>query len=305
MIAQAGYYGQTNGSSVYGYTKLALPAGDWMISNPFLSSNMNISALLSSVPQSTTLKFWGETNWTRTATFSSGAWDQPDWPLVPGDGAMIHAPTNVTLTFVGQVVEGAITNILPAGFSVRSSIFAAPNVDELGLVITNGDYIQKWDGTQFICYTNNGTHLTNCLWNCLVRPTWAPTEPSLAPGDAFIIHTATNRVWGGVSKASEVYALRQPVAGSDYGDDLYVEWPWAGLGLSAPPGSFIEIDDSDSVGSYLAGYYITITDEIMDYDEQTLFDNIYNYSVGSHGVMLRLRFREGNVCGPWSDWVQY
>lgn len=288
MIAQAGYYGQTNGSSVYGFAKLALPTGDSMISNPFLKSDMRISTLLSNVPETTTLKFWGETNWATTATFSSGSWDQPDWPLVPGGGAMIHTTTNVTLAFVGQVAEGALTNILPAGSSMRSSIFAVPNVDELSMSLTNGDYIQKWDGTQYLNYTNSGAL------------TWAPSKPVLSVGDAFIIHTSTNKAWGGVSKAADVFALRKPTAASDHDTDLYAIWPWADIGVDVPSGAFIEI------GRYglTSEFDIPMTYELMNYDEQTLIDNVFE-TFGDQAPILRLRYRNGNLCGPWSDWIYY
>lgn len=304
-IAVGSYGYAPEGLGAYGFVKKSLSAGDAMIANPLLTSNMTIANLFSNVPDSTTLKWWAVTNWGVTATFSSGSWDHPDWTLMPGGGALIHVPTNVTLTFIGNVIEGPITNIIPSGIAACSSIYVTPDIKSLGLVLTNGDVLQKWNGTSFISYTNTGLHWS--LTNCSMMPGWSPSTPNLAAGESFLIKCNTNHIWGGVFWASDLSVREAPVAGShsaivdgrQTGTDLYVAWPLWDVHSTVPNGAMVEVGNEDN-----CSVLVPLTDTVWETEEPTLLDNIYE-SIGSQGCKLRVRYRNANLCGPWSNWVQY
>jgi hypothetical protein len=91
------------------------------------------------------------------------------------------SPANATLTFVGEVMQGNLTNTLPSGQIVmRSSIVpqAGPISTTLGLTPQPGDTLYKYAGgySTFIFDPDD-----------LV---WTPSEPSMAVGEAFFFTRA-------------------------------------------------------------------------------------------------------------------
>jgi hypothetical protein len=300
-------------SSAYGFVNLALPAGRSMIGNPLLGTNMTIGTLITNVPNSTTLQFWGTTNWGPTATYSSGSWDNPNWTLIPGDGAFIDVSTNINIKFIGQVLDGNITNMIPTGFSVRSPAYPlATDINCLGLTgLTNGDYILEWNGTGYTGYTN-------------VSGTWEPSTPTVAVGQSFIVYSSVGTSWGVEFTAADVYALSQPIidyitATNDVANDggmgytIALNWDVTGWGTLerdavAPPGAMYELREYDDPDS-------------QEFDWQGLYNDVFTpvTSASLHGTITMpqpvnfpiitpspdhdyfvFRYTNGRIHGPWS-----
>src|SRR5207302_819764 len=124
---------------------------------------------------------------------------------------------NVTVNFIGEVVQGEITNGIPAGYSVRSSMIPrAGSVTDLGMAqLSSGDQVMKLVGTNYSTYTNSSGTWTpsipslgvgwkgstsptsSCMWNSSYTNssgTWTPSIPSLGVGESAILWagTATN-----------------------------------------------------------------------------------------------------------------
>src|ERR1044071_8341609 len=77
----------------------------------------------------------------------------PGFSLNPGEGAILNSPTNWTLTFVGEVLQGSLTDPYPAGFCIRASqVPQEATLTTLGLSIfqlTDLDSFYKFNtGTQ-------------------------------------------------------------------------------------------------------------------------------------------------------------
>jgi hypothetical protein len=120
--------------NVVGYVNVPLPAvgtgnGLAIIANPLNGTNNTLATVIPNPPNGTIIyKFTG-------STLAGTFFFQPDddnnlnWGgdagviIKPGDAFWIKNPGAATsLTFVGEVPQGSLTNIVPAGLSMRASI---------------------------------------------------------------------------------------------------------------------------------------------------------------------------------------
>ena len=93
------------------------------------------------------------------------------------------AATPLTATFVGQVMQGNLSNPLPQGFSIKGNqVPQAGKPDSFGLPQTAGDKIFKFDtatGQYAVPSTSTGT-------------LWLPPTPSIGVGEGFFMFRATS-----------------------------------------------------------------------------------------------------------------
>jgi hypothetical protein len=167
-----------------GYVNLSLPAGYSMIANPLTTTNNTIGALLTDLPNFSNLLQWTGSGF-NVATFAFGAWDQPNIPLAPGGGAFVNLGSAHTITFVGEVMQGSLTNPVPVGYSIRSSqvpqsggVTTTLGLSQLG----NFDNLLKWTGSGYTVYT----------W---AFGAWDPSEPSFNVGEAFFLNVGAALNW--------------------------------------------------------------------------------------------------------------
>jgi hypothetical protein len=271
-----------------GFQKRLLATGWNMLANPFFSpTNVQISTLLPNVPSSTVLQFWGFTNWGPSTTFSSGSWDHPNWTLPFGGGARIQVPTNTTITFVGQVVQGKMTNAIPSGSSVSSSLIPkSGTVTQLGLTsLGNGDWIEKWNGSSFICYTNSSG-------------SWSPSTPTLSVGESIVIHATSLSFWSRTFDTTDYIALYTPYVElwGGYGGDLIVWSSTAGTGTISRPDAVWEVYDNDQLVTS-----VPVTDDSLSTEDGYVV--LSNYG-GDQGSWLKVRYRNGDSYSPFSNQVQ-
>lgn len=190
-------FGAASAQSVYsvnavGYVNLNIGNGFTMIANPLNTTNNTIGVLLAGVPDFTTLYKWNEVSQGfDIATFFFGAWDHPEYTLNVGEGAFISPAGPFTLTFVGEVLQGNLTNPVPSNFSIRSSqVPQAGTVGALGLTVNDFDTLYQWD-------TATQSYL---IWTYFFGG-WGdpvpgpPTEPTVAVGESFFLSTGTPYNW--------------------------------------------------------------------------------------------------------------
>jgi len=175
--------------NVVGYYNVTVPANSfYMIANQLDTANNTIGALMPSVPPNTEFyKYAGG--------YTSYLFDELDlaWTpdgnatLNPGEGGFIKNPTAspMTITFVGEVKQGELTNPLPQGFAIRSSIVpqAGKVTTDLGLPAAANDELYTY---------NNG--YTAYLFDELDLA-WTPTEPTVVVGQAFFVKKQAAASW--------------------------------------------------------------------------------------------------------------
>jgi len=178
---------QTNVYSVnaVGYVQVSFPANQYkMFSNPLNTTNNTIGSLLANVPTFSNLYKWTGTSY-QVATMTFGGWDQPAITLNPGEGAFFQANAAFTNTFVGEVLQGNLTNSIPAGYSIRSSqVPQSADVIALGLdpALQAFDNLYKWNGTGYTVYTKTFGG-------------WDPSTPVINVGEAVFLNTASGGKW--------------------------------------------------------------------------------------------------------------
>jgi len=186
-LAATPMFAQTNVYSVnaVGYVQKVFPASQFvMFSNPLNTTNNTVGALLPNVPTFSNIYKWtGSSFLIGTMTF--GGWDHPEITLNPGEGAFFLANSTFTNTFVGEVLQGNLTNSFPSGYSIRSSqVPQSGDVVALGLDSAMGtfDNLYKWTGTQYQIFTKTFGG-------------WDPSTPVVNVGEAVFLNVAGAGNW--------------------------------------------------------------------------------------------------------------
>jgi hypothetical protein len=116
VMAQTSVYSQ----NTVGYVNLSLGIGFTIIANPLNNTTNNLNTILTNVPASSIIyTFNGLTQSYVQSSFAGGTW-HPDQLLNPGTGAFIKLTTAGTVTFVGNVPQGSLSNTVPVGFSLQA-----------------------------------------------------------------------------------------------------------------------------------------------------------------------------------------
>jgi hypothetical protein len=96
--------------------------------------------------------------------------------LAPGEGGFYISPVASTLTFVGEVRQGSLTNTLP----INTKVIRASIVPQAGLITTalglpgeDGDQLFQFAGG-FTAYVYDG-----------LGGNWTPSEPTIKVGESF------------------------------------------------------------------------------------------------------------------------
>ncbi len=133
-----------------GYVNVDVPAGYSIIVNPLETSDNTLAGLLpvGSVPRFSQILKWdaggfviytmGTTGWGAGATAT----------LNPGEGAFINVAAAQTITFIGEVKQGALSIPLASGYSlVGSQVPQAGTTTELALdsALARFDQVLTWN----------------------------------------------------------------------------------------------------------------------------------------------------------------
>jgi hypothetical protein len=167
-----------------GYVNVNAPAGFSLISNPLDTADNSFSSLFGdTLPVGTTIYKWDNATSQFVSSTYLGIWS-PDGTLDPGEGAFINLGAPATLTFVGEVMQGDLSNPIPAGFSLASSqVPQEASLDSLGFPADVGDTIFFWDNatSQYTSTTYLGV--------------WSPSDPTPAVGESFFVSTGAAKDW--------------------------------------------------------------------------------------------------------------
>jgi hypothetical protein len=190
-IAASPLFAQTNVYSVnaVGYVQQPLQPGVFaMIANPLNTTNNTLVSLMPSMPNGTVIYKWNGTGYA-SSTFLFGSWTQPSFTLNPGEGCFIKlgGAAPVTNTWVGEVLQGNLTNNIPTGFSILSSMVPqTADVTALGLttVAANGDTVYRYD------IPSQGYTSATYLFG-----SWNPAPPTINVGEAFFFKGSAPKSW--------------------------------------------------------------------------------------------------------------
>jgi hypothetical protein len=184
--------------NVVGYYNITVPANGFaLIANQLNTTNNTLAGLLPSVPDRTAVYKWTGTTFA-ISTFEedpdrpgAGEWSQ-NFTLNPGEGAFIKNPSltsPLTITFVGEVLQGSLTNPIPVGFSIRSSMVpqAGGVRSVLGLPVADGDTVYRWTGSTYAISTWEEPEPG--------QGDWSAGEPTAQVGEAFFVKKDAPTQW--------------------------------------------------------------------------------------------------------------
>jgi hypothetical protein len=170
-----------------GYVNLDVKTGFQLIANPLTAEDNTVAALLADAPDNTQVFMWdpGTSSYSVNTKFF-GAWTDTTEELAPGQGAFLLAPSDFTITFVGDVPQGDLSQSVPAGFSIQAS-----QVPQAGLIMTDlgfpgvdNDQVFKFDNAAgaYTVYT-------------LFFGSWTPEEPTLNVAESVFVSKGADSSW--------------------------------------------------------------------------------------------------------------
>jgi hypothetical protein len=115
--------------NVVGYVNTPLPVGFSLISNPLNSTNNSLDSIMPNAGFGDQVFTYNSGSGSFASSTYFGSWS-PNLVINPGEGFWYGAGAARTNTFVGEVMQGSLTNPIPTGFSIKSS--QVPQADTLG-----------------------------------------------------------------------------------------------------------------------------------------------------------------------------
>ncbi len=120
----AGASAQVYSVNAVGYVNKSLPKGFSIVANPLNSGGNKVSEVFGANPGALTIYQFGDAGFS-VNSFDTDfeEWDNGDAVVAPGEGFFVNnaGDAAATVTFVGEVPQGDLSNALPKGFSIRSS----------------------------------------------------------------------------------------------------------------------------------------------------------------------------------------
>jgi hypothetical protein len=175
-----------------GYVNTPIVVGFNLISNPLNNTDNSIANLFKGAPVNTAVYKYEQATGFTVATMDE--FDGVFLPaaaaattVVPGEGVFVLAPTAFTVTFVGEVPQGALKNPIPAGLSIRSSqVPQAGTASELGLVGKPNDVLYQF---------NTATQLYEISTFDEFDGVWNPPLKPLKVGEAVFLNLQAPTSW--------------------------------------------------------------------------------------------------------------
>ena len=177
-----------------GYVNTTLNPGFNLISNPLDAEDNSIQGLFGAVgAQAPGMQVYKFVNGTYVIALYDDLAEPPSFQppaaaateVNPGEGVFVRNPltTPLTVTFVGEVMQGDLITPIPPGLSILSSkVPQAGTATELGLTGVPGD--------QFYQFTPTGYRIS--LFDDLEDPpAWVPALNPLKVGEAFFFRSAS------------------------------------------------------------------------------------------------------------------
>ncbi|SVB97754.1 uncharacterized protein METZ01_LOCUS250608 [marine metagenome] len=119
----AGASAQVYSVNAVGYVNKSIPAGFSIVANPLHNGENKVADVFGANPGALTVYRFGDAGFSiNTYDTDFEEWDNGADVVNPGEGFFVlNSGDATTVTFVGEVPQGDLSNALPAGFSIRSS----------------------------------------------------------------------------------------------------------------------------------------------------------------------------------------
>jgi len=189
-VASLGALAQVYSVNAVGYINASVPAnGLALVANQLNTGGNTVAEVLVGVPEDTVVYPYTQAAGFGVVTYTFGAWEPATQVLGPGTGFFIKNPTAaaITVTFVGEVPQGALTTQLAQGLNLVGSQVpqAGALSTALGFPAAENDAVYQWNPT---------TQAYNAA-KSYVFGAWDPSEPTLGVAEAFFVDKAAAAAW--------------------------------------------------------------------------------------------------------------
>jgi hypothetical protein len=175
-----------------GYVNLTLSSGYNLIANPLNGTNNNINTVMPVVPDGSIVLRWNNNaqSFYQAETYFGGTWFDGNFQVSgtlinPGEGFFFqnNSGSTVTLTFVGEVPQGNLTNRVSANYGFYSSqVPQSGTLTSLGFPGQDGMTYNGWNASGQ-SYNQAYTFFGGTWFD----PGFSPADPVPAVGEAFLI----------------------------------------------------------------------------------------------------------------------
>lgn len=178
--------------NVVGYVNRTCPGngGFTLLANPLDSHTNTLNGVLAAaLPTGSKVLKWNGTSFDVNQKTATG-WLPPTAgtkTLNPGEGFFVQTPNpgaDLTLTFVGDVLQGSLTNNYTAAYTLSGNLFPdSGTLTSLGMTPPTGDKIMLWNGASYNIFQKTATG-------------WLPPAgPSINVADGFFVNAPAPFSW--------------------------------------------------------------------------------------------------------------
>ena len=195
LVGVAGVSAQSVYSvNAVGYVNKLVVAGYTLIANPLNGTNNQLSTILPTPPDGSTILKWNPATqgFSEPYSYIDGLGWLPDGALTvnPGEGFFFNLPSGTaTLTFVGDVPQGNLTNGISANYSLLSSVVpqvVAIDNPAFNFPVADGDTVLQWN--------SNAQTFAEPL-SYIDGLGWLPNAPTITVGEGFFYNSLSSRNW--------------------------------------------------------------------------------------------------------------
>lgn len=177
---------QVYGVGAVGYINVLLKPGLNLVGLQLDSANRSVASLFTDMPDGSAIYKIVDGLYA-TNIYEGGRWERPDETISVGEGVFVFNPSTLskTVTFVGELLQGDLTNSIPAGLSIRCAMI--PKSGKLGANL----------GLRLSAFDNVYLNINNTLkvFTFLPDGNWKPSEPSVLTAESFVVNTAASTNW--------------------------------------------------------------------------------------------------------------
>lgn len=150
MAGLASSSAQVFSVNVVGYVNKSLTTGFNLVANPLSNGGNNLQSVIPAAESGTTIYVFNGVGYENDSYLDFlGGWTK-DFDLSPGVGFFIDAPSDTTLTFVGEVEQGTLDVNLPEGFSLAGSrVPTEGTLSTMGFPEVSGLTVYKFENGAF------------------------------------------------------------------------------------------------------------------------------------------------------------
>ena len=184
---------QVYSQNAVGYVNLSLKRGFNLIANPLRQTDTSLETLIPSAPDQTVFYSFSPVTGYTTYTFDlsgTGGWDPPaagHFDL--GKGAFVSTSTDFTITVVGEVAQGTLSNPTAGpGFDLKGSMVPQTGTlqGQLGYTPVDQEVIYRFSPiTGYTTYTYDLTGVGG----------WDPEDPPISVGEGFFTSSPSAHPW--------------------------------------------------------------------------------------------------------------